>query len=293
MSENFIKCLSGMTWVLQGHVNIGIVESTDGVYLIDSGNDQDAGKKMMKVLGGKGWNLKAVINTHSNADHIGANSYLQRSTGCEIWAPEIESAFITYPKLEPSFLWGGYPFKELRSKFFEAKPSKVNHIINENTMLPGFSFIPLPGHFFGQTGVLVDDVFFLGDSLFGKNIIEKYGLPFIYDVRAYRISIEKIKAIEAEYYVPSHGEIVSDVSELADSNLEMINDAVREIFSIIRQECTFEELLKTFCDSRKIKLDYGQYVLVGSTIKSFLSYLYNRDKAAYTFKDNQMFWKAK
>ena len=73
---------------------IGIYKSNDtDVYLIDSGNDKDAGRKVRKILSENGWNLKGIINTHLNADQIGGNKYLQQQTGCKIFADGIEAAF--------------------------------------------------------------------------------------------------------------------------------------------------------------------------------------------------------
>ncbi len=45
------------------------------------------------------------MNTHSNADHIGGNRYLQGQTGCKVYSGGIEAAFTKYPVLEPSFIY--------------------------------------------------------------------------------------------------------------------------------------------------------------------------------------------
>ena len=64
---------------------------------------------MRKLLDERGWKLKAIYNTHSNADHIGGNKYLQAQTGCQIFAPGIECAFTNYPILERPFCTAAIP----------------------------------------------------------------------------------------------------------------------------------------------------------------------------------------
>ena len=37
-------------------------------------------------------------------------------------------------------------------------------------------------------------------------------------------------------------------------------------------------------------MTFDQYVLVGSTVKSYLSYLYDKGDITYTFEGNRMLW---
>ena len=78
------------TYYIQCPAKVGIwkLNSTDAV-LIDSGSDKDAGRKVQKILETKGWRLLAILNTHSNADHIGGNKLLQDRLGCPIYAPGV------------------------------------------------------------------------------------------------------------------------------------------------------------------------------------------------------------
>ena len=66
------------TYYIKNPTNIGIYKIDDkNIYIIDSGNDKEAGKKILKIVNEQGFNVKGIINTHSNADHIGGNKVIQ------------------------------------------------------------------------------------------------------------------------------------------------------------------------------------------------------------------------
>ena len=82
------------TYYINCPAKIGLyLDGDKGVYLIDSGNDKEAGRKVRQILDKNGWTLRAILCTHSHADHIGGCKYLQAQTGCKVYAPGIERNF--------------------------------------------------------------------------------------------------------------------------------------------------------------------------------------------------------
>ncbi len=279
------------TYYIKNATNIGIFKFDDtNVYLIDTGNDKDAGKKILKIIDEQGWKVKGIINTHSNADHIGGNKVIQDRTNCTILAHNMEKAFTEFPILEPSFLYGGYPFKDLRNKFLLAKESVVLPI--ENNLPNGLEYFFLKGHFFDMIGIKTsDNVYFLADSIFSEETIKKYHLFFVYDVREFLNTLDYLKTLNGKMYIPSHSEATSDISALIELNKHKIQEVMDKIYNICAKEITFEEILKYIFDEYNLIMNVNQYVLVGSTIKSYLAYLADENKVIYEFKDNKMIWK--
>ena len=281
------------TYYIKNPTNIGIYKLDDNnIYLIDSGNDKEAGKKILKIINEQGWNIKGIINTHSNADHIGGNKVIQDRTGCEIYASDIEESFVKYPILESTMLYGGFPFKDLRNKFLLAKESKPKNI-NE-LLVDGLEFIPLKGHFFDMIGIKTsDNIFFLGDSLFSEDTINKYHLFYIYDVGEYLNTLSYLKNLKGKLFIPSHCKATNNIDSLIELNKKKIEEILDVIYKYCVENRTFEEILKYIFDKYLLTMNINQYVLISSTIKSYLSYLYDNNKLTYEFIDNKMVWKQK
>jgi len=285
--------VSGNSYYIQSPAKIGLVKLNEtDVCLIDSGSDKDAGKKVKKHLDANGWRLQAIYNTHSNADHIGGNRYLQEQTGCRIYAPGIECAFTNYPVLEPAFLYGARPVRELQHKFLMAQESRAEPLSKE--VLPGgFEILPLPGHFFDMVGFMTPDgVAYIADSLSSRETLEKYRIGFIYDVGAYLETLEGLKTLKAKQFVPSHAPVTDDLSELIACNIGCVHEIEQSILKIAAEPVSFEMILKSLFDFYHLTMTFELHALVGSTVRSYLAHLKDTGRISAEFSENMLLWKA-
>ena len=284
--------ITGNSYYIQSPSKMGLVKLSDtDVCLIDSGNDKDAGRKVRQLLDANGWHLTAIYNTHSNADHIGGNRYLQGQTKCRIYAQGIECDITRHPVLEPAFLYGGFPPKDLRHKFLMAQESDAQELTP--TVLPeGFELLQLPGHFFHMVGFRSpDDVVYLADCLSSRETLDKYQIGFLYDVAAYLDTLERVKTMQAAAFVPAHSQVTEDIAPLAQYNIDKVHEIADHMVELCAEPVMFEELLKKLFDDYGLTLTFEQYVLVGSTVKSYLAWLKDTGRLTALFEDNRLLWR--
>lgn len=281
------------TWYIQCPAKMGLwVPDGQTAVLIDSGGDKDAGRKVQKTLEAQGWTLGCILNTHANADHNGGNALLQQRLQAPAFAPGIDAAITTYPILEPAFLYGGYPPKPLRNKFLLAQPSRCQTLTEEN--LPeGLTMLPLPGHFFDMCGFgTADGVWFLADCLTSETVIEKYHVQFLYDVAGYLDTLDKVSRLEGRLFIPAHAEATEDIRPLAEKNRQKVLEILDVVRSLCREPKMFEDILQGLFAHYQLTMDFSQYVLVGSTLRSYLAYLLDNGGAEAEFSDNRLLWRA-
>lgn len=281
------------SYYINSPAKIGIYRQNEtDIYLIDSGNDKEAAKKIIKIAAQQNWKIKGVINTHSNADHIGGNAYLQQQVSCPIFANGIEAAFTQYPILEPSFLYGGYPCKDLRNKFLMAKESHTLPF-SDKDFPQEVEVIPLPGHFFDMVGCRTpDDTVFLADCISSKNTLNKYQVSFIYNVAQYLETLDFVEKIEAARFVPSHAEMTADIKGLVAVNRNKIYEIAGALLDICSTAQNCENILQSLFNKHELSMNFEQYVLVGSTIRSYLSWLKDLGKLSVSFENNMLQWKS-
>lgn len=283
--------VSDSSYYIQSPAKIGLVKIGDHeVCLIDSGSDKDAGRKVRQILDKNDWKLTVIYNTHSNADHIGGNKYLQNQTGCKIYAPGMDCDFTRHPVLEPAFLYGGYPCKDLRHKFLLAQESDAAYLTDD--VLPdGFEIISLPGHFFDMVGFRTpDNIVYLADCLSSRETLDKYRIGFIYDVAAYIKTLEMVQSLEAKMFVPAHAEATESIAELAQYNIDKVREIAERITFLCKEPLCFETLLQKLFTEYGLAMNFEQYVLVGSTVRSYLSWLKDTGRLSARFENNLLLW---
>ncbi|WP_125140919.1 MBL fold metallo-hydrolase [Clostridium transplantifaecale] len=279
------------SYYVENPSKIGIVKLNENdVCLIDSGSDKDAGRKVRQILEAHNWHLTAIYNTHANADHIGGNKYLQGQTGCKIYAPDINCEFTKHPVLEPAFLYGGFPPKDLRHKFLMAQESDAADLTKE-TLPDGFQIIPLPGHYFDMVGFRTpDDAVYLADCLSSRQTLDKYQISFLYDVDSYLKTLETVKTMTAKIFIPAHAEATENIVPLAQYNIDKVWETAEKIISLCQTPTTFEDLLQNLFTAYGLTMNFEQYVLIGSTVRSYLAWLKDTGKLTAVFEENKLLW---
>lgn len=281
------------TYYVECPAKIGLYDmGEDRVCLIDSGSDKDAAKKVLKILNARGWTLESILCTHHHADHIGGNRLLQERTGCRIYGAGLDRVLMEHTILEPLTLLAGLPPKALRNKFLMAQESEVEEL-TQNVLPPGLEMVRLDGHSPAMTGFCTDDgVWFLADALTSQAVLEKYHISFLYDLGAYLESLERVAGLQGRLFIPAHAAPCEEIQSLAALN----RDKCLEVLELVRRLCrtglTIEALLSKVFDHYGLTLDLSQYVLAGSTLRSYLSYLLDRGEMELVVAENLLYWKS-
>lgn len=200
-----------------------LVIDSDGLTLIDAGMP-GCRKKILRYIAGLGYtpkDLKRILITHADFDHVGGLAALQTATGARLYAHAIEAAAMAVGRpsrpLKPGNVFAKLLYG-LMGCIFKAAPVQVDELLADGQVLPVLgglcvlgTFGHTPGHlsfFAPSAGIL-----FVGDSI----VSEESGLRGSrgannWDQMKSDESVQKQAALGARIVCSGHGPVVMDAA---------------------------------------------------------------------------------
>ena len=96
--------------------------------------------------------------------------------------------------------------------------------------------------------------------------------------------------MEATMFVPAHAETSADIKELVRYNRDRVHEVAERILSICMEPMCFERILQEVFKGYGLSMNFEQYVLVGSTVRSYLSWLKETGEVSVEFQDCMLLW---
>ncbi|WP_425956391.1 MBL fold metallo-hydrolase [Xylanimonas sp. McL0601] len=218
-----MKLAPGLHRVGNDIVAAYLVEGEGGLTLIDAGlagQFRDL-QRELAAMGRTLADLRGVVLTHGDSDHIGYAERLRRDHGVPVYVHEADAARAcgkesTHPAwghmrlgAVAQFFWYAARKGGLRTTYLtEVTPVHDGDVLD----LPGVpQIVALPGHSAGSVAVVVPsvDAVFVGDALTTRHVLTgargPQPAPFTDDPVAARASHAKLASIDATWVLPGHG----------------------------------------------------------------------------------------
>ena len=205
-------------------VNSYLVEEGGLVTIIDAGlpgHWSDLLKELV-AIGRSLDDVRAVVLTHGDTDHIGFAERIHRERGVAVYVHELDAARARGEVKKPMSGWGpvklgplmGFLVYTARKGGLRIPPLTEAVTFTEGTLdVPGSPrVIHVPGHTPGSVAIHVPavDAIFMGDAFTTRSVLTGEAGPqpgpFTLDPEQAKASLAKLDAIEATWALPGHGE---------------------------------------------------------------------------------------
>ncbi len=309
-----LQQITDKTFYLPGASNIGILAPGDGIAIaIDSGLNKDSARGLRRAVEAAGLSLRAIINTHHHADHVGGNAYVLRSLpDVRVYAPPLEAALIEHPILEPTYLnMGASPIAGYRTRWLLAQAAPVHTVVGELARIyshpsqtitvegVALEMVSLSGHSIAQVGIAYDGVCFASDGYFAPEVAGKHGILYTHDVAAQLHSLDTLAARDEAWFVPGHGALTSReaLGAALESNRASIHRARDMVFLALPGDmATVAARVRQAMEAGPggddlPALGVPQYAIFAGAVVAYLTFLEQEGQAVVALEENRLVWR--
>ena len=180
------------------------------IVLIDTGMPKN-GKGIineLKSMDISPHDIKDILITHDDVDHVGGLALLEKTSGAKIWASKLDIPHIT-GELNRHII------KRIMNYILKLKKPEKIHPYPEEGAVGDIKVINSPGHTVGHVCLLYKDVMFVGDLFRTKNGEIIHGPSFAnWNSAILKESVAKIEEYDFKWICPAHGEPIKREDKL-------------------------------------------------------------------------------
>jgi glyoxylase-like metal-dependent hydrolase (beta-lactamase superfamily II) len=154
--------------------------------------------KELKAIGIQPENIKHLLLTHPDIDHIGNAAFIQKLSGCTVWISKEDFPYLSGERKRTGIK------RLVETVARPVIPANIK-VYDPAESLNGVEVIPTPGHTPGHVCLLYRDILFAGDLLhLSKGRLEPYPSFWDWDTPMHLASVEKLKSLSYKWICPAH-----------------------------------------------------------------------------------------
>jgi hydroxyacylglutathione hydrolase len=228
--------------------NAGVFMRDGEAYAVDPSIFADEIEALAKHIADSGARLRGIILTHSHWDHILGPErmpnvpVIAHETVTDHFGPDVaDVARLVAQRMTAN----GAPREA------EFIPPQIDVMLSDRLTLPfatgSLRFSHAPGHCADQIVIYES----LERTLWAADMLSDVEIPFIEDVVAYRLTLERVMALDIAVLVPGHGTPTSDPVEIKEriaSDHAYVVDLERAVAGLISDGRTLDQARQSLGD---------------------------------------------
>ncbi len=282
-------------YVIPGSPATLIIKCGDSSWLVDPGVGDGRPNIIIEVLNRLNIHEYNVLISHTHYDHVEVLPHIKSRW---VYVNESEYSQLISPTVREHATYGFNPLPHLMKLQRLTVPSRFvsTFSLNVRCSLDCLELLDLSGHSPGLTGVVLDDVVFVGDSLFGDMLLRRVGIPYHSDVfKSLKVLNEVLRSLSDEGFeaVLSHGPVLKGLrfKELIDLNVDRINRIVDLVGDELRSGKGIEELTVRVLKVLGVELNVSNIYLGSVTVSSIISKFCDDGIVEHVVSDEGVKWR--
>lgn len=237
--------IKGNTYCLKGRHLLPYYQLDDkNCILLDAGRRQDR-EKLEETLQALGLRPVGIILTHMHYDHHENTRYFRDKYGIPVAMPRTEAEICrSSATLKNHLFCFSYGLIEQTERLQNLICPVDRPIEAEEDAISfagaTFGIVHSPGHSPDHICIITPDhVCCIGDALLSGEDLARAEIPFVFDLSLDLQTKECLRSLACDSYLVSHMGIYSDIKDLIDENIAVIQRQLTNIRAMVTKPMTF------------------------------------------------------